>query len=79
MVGAISNVTQAQPVAQSTGTSAHKPTQSKPQPAPQTDSVQLSSTAQAMLASMQKAKEAPAQTTHQGNGGGHQAHKPPAK
>jgi hypothetical protein len=79
MVGAVSNVTQPQPVAQSTGSSAHKPNQSKPQPATGEDSVQLSSTAQAMLASMQKAKQAPAQASQPAGGGGHQAHKSHAK
>jgi hypothetical protein len=79
MVGAVSNVTQPQPVAQSTGSSAHKPTQSKPQSATSEDSVQLSSTAQAMLASMQNAKQAPAQAPKQASGGEHQAHKSHAK
>jgi len=79
MVGAVSNVTQPQPVAQSTGSSAHKPAQSKPQPASGEDSVQLSSTAQAMLASMQQAKQAPAPAPKQASGGEHQAHKSHAK
>jgi hypothetical protein len=79
MVGAVSNVTQPQPVAQSTGTSAHKPAQSKPQSASDGDSVQLSSTAQAMLASMQKAKETPPQAPKQASGGEKQAHKSHAK
>ena len=56
MVSAISNATQTQPVAQSTGTSTQKPTtQPKPQSATSTDSVQLSQAAQAMLAALQEA------------------------
>ena len=69
MVSAISNVTQAQPVAPSTGTPAKRPTQSAPQSPASTDSVQLSQAAQATLAAMQEASETPAQTaTEAGNG-----------
>lgn len=79
MVGAISNATQAQPVAQSTATSAHKPVQAKPQPAAKTDSVQLSATAQAMLAAMQEATETPVQTAKEASNGDLQAQKLLAK
>jgi hypothetical protein len=73
MVSAISNATQTQPVAQSTGTSAQKPAQSKPQSATTTDSVQLSQAAQAMLAALQEARETPAQTAQEASLGDLQA------
>jgi hypothetical protein len=73
MVSAISNAAQTQPVAQSTETSAQKPTQSKPQSATTTDSVQLSQTAQAMLATLQEAGETPAQTAKEASLGDLQA------
>jgi hypothetical protein len=73
MVSAISNATQTQPVAQSTGASTQKPTQSKPQSATSTDSVQLSQTAQAMLAALQEARETPAQTAQEASLGDLQA------
>jgi len=74
MVSAISNATQTQPVAQSTGTSTQKPTtQPKPQSATSTDSVQLSQAAQAMLAALQEARETPAQTAKEAGLGDLQA------
>ena len=73
MVSAISNATQTQPVAQSMGASTQKPTQSKPQSATTTDSVQLSQTAQAMLATLQEAGETPAQTAKEASLGDLQA------
>lgn len=73
MVSAISNVTQAQPVARSTGTSTEKPTKSAPQAATSTDSVQLSAFAQTMLAAMQEATETPPQTTKEAGQGDLQA------
>jgi len=73
MANAISNVTQAQPVTQSTGTSTQKPTQSKPQSGAGTDSVQLSTLAQAALAALQEATETPNQTAKEAGNGDHQA------
>lgn len=73
MVSAISNVAQAHPVAQSTGTSSQKPNPSKSQSATKMDSVQLSSAAQSMLAALQEATEAPAQTAKEAGGGDRQA------
>jgi hypothetical protein len=79
MVSAISNATQTQPVAQSTGVSTQKPTQSKPQSAASTDSVQLSKAAQAMLAALQEARETPAQTAKEAGHGDLQAQRLLAK
>jgi hypothetical protein len=73
MVSAVSNATQTQAVAQSTGTSTQKPTQSVPQSAISTDSVQLSKTAQAMLATLQEARETPVQTAKEASHGDLQA------
>ena len=67
MVGAVSNATQTQAVAQSTGTSTQKPTLSGPQSAISRDSVQLSKTAQAMLAAPQEDRETPVQTAKEAN------------
>jgi len=79
MVSAISNATQTQVVAQSTGTPTEKPTQSEPQSATGTDSVQLSNAAQAMLAAVQEAKETPAQTAKEAGHGDLQAQRLLAK
>ena len=79
MVSAISKSPQAHPVAQSTGTSTQKPTQSKSQSAPKTDSVQLSSAAQSMLAALQEATEAPAQTAKEAGASDRQAQRLLAK
>ena len=79
MVSAISNATQTQPVAQSMGASTQKPTQSKPQSATSTDSVQLSQAAQAMLAALQEARENPAQTAQEARLGDLQAQRLLAK
>jgi hypothetical protein len=75
MVSGISNAPPAQPVAQPTKAPAQKPAQTKPESAPAGDSVQLSSTAQAMLAAMQEARETPAQTAKEANSGDRQAQK----
>jgi hypothetical protein len=79
MVNAVSNATQAQPVSQATGTSAKKPAQSEAKPALSTDSVQLSQTAQAMLAARQEAIETPAQTATESSHGDLQAQRLLAK
>ena len=79
MVSAISNVTHAQPAAQPTRTSAQKPTQSAPQSAAITDSVQLSQAAQAMVAALQEATETSFQTAQEARHGDHQAQKLLAK
>jgi hypothetical protein len=55
------------------GASTQKPTQSKPQSATSTDSVQLSQAAQAMLAALQEASETPAQTAQEASLGDLQA------
>ena len=73
MVSAVSNATQTQPLSQSTGTSTQKPPQSEPQSATSTDSVQLSKTAQAMLAALQEARETPVQTAKEASHGDLQA------
>ena len=71
MVSAISHATQPQPVAQTTATSTRK---SSPTPSgPSTDTVELSKTAQAMLAAMQEATETPAQTAKEASHGDVQA------
>src|ERR1039457_4580305 len=82
MLGAISNATPAQPVAQTTATSNPKSTQAKPQPAATsatTDTVQLSNAAQAALAAVQEARETPAQTAKEASGGDRQAQRLLAK
>jgi hypothetical protein len=79
MVSAISYATQTQGVAQSTGASTPKPTQSKPQSATTKDTVQLSSVAQAMLAAVQEATETPVQTAQEATGGDLQAQRLLAK
>ena len=73
MSSAISNVTQSQPVAQSPGTSAQKPTQSKPPSAGSTDSAQLSTAASAALAALKEGTENPAQTANEAGNGDLQA------
>lgn len=79
MVSPISNATQTQPVAQSTGSSAQKLTQPEPQSAISTDSAQLSKTAQAMLAALQEARETPVQTAKEASHGDRQAQRLLAK
>jgi len=79
MVNAVSNATPAQPVSQSTDTSAKKPAQSAPKSAPSTDSVQLSQTAQAMLAARQEATETAPQTAKEAGQGDLQAQRLLAK
>ena len=64
MLSAIANATPAQPVSQ-TAAARSKSTQSQSQPAPAsstTDTVHLSSAAQAALAAVQELRETPAQT-----------------
>lgn len=73
MVSAISNATQAQPVAQSNGTPARKATQSQTPRSSGSDSVQLSQAAQARLAALKESKETPAQTSKEAAGGDQQA------
>lgn len=78
MVSGISNATQAQPVSQYTGGSAHKPAQSEAPSDSGADSVQLSSAAQARLAEQQAQKP----TTYAAHKGGHKkeaAEKPAAQ
>lgn len=77
MVNAVSNATQAQAV--STETSTKKPAQSAPKSAPSTDSVQLSQTAQAMLAARQEAMETAPQTAKEAGQGDLQAQRLLAK
>lgn len=76
MLGAISNATPPQPVAQTAAIWNHKPAQPK-SPAAATsgtpDTVQLSDTAQAILAALTEAKETPAQTAKEARGGDGQA------
>ena len=79
MISPLSNMTQTQPGAQSAGTSTQKPTQSEPQSAPSTDSVQLSKTAQARLAALQETTETPAQTAKEAGHGDLQAQRLLAK
>jgi pyocin large subunit-like protein len=79
MVSPITNATQAQPVAPSTGTATQKPTQSKPQSAAKTDSVQLSTAAQATLAALHENTETPAQTATEAGSGDPQAQRLLAK
>jgi hypothetical protein len=79
MTGVISNVTQTQPVAQSTKTSTQKPTQSEPPSTTSTDLVLLSKAAQAMLAALQEATETPAQTAKEAGNGDLQAQRLLAK
>lgn len=74
MVSPISNVTQTQPVAQTTSTS--KSAQSKPQAVTNTtstDSVHLSQAAQAMVTAMKEATETPFQTAQEASRGDLQA------
>ena len=56
MVSAISNTTPTQPVTQPREASVQKPPRSKPQPAADTDSVKLSSAAQAALDTLLEAR-----------------------
>ena len=58
MASSISSVAYTQPLAPSTGTSTHNPSQAEPQ----TDTVQLSKTAQALLDALKEAQETPDQT-----------------
>jgi hypothetical protein len=75
MVSGISNALPAERVAQPSPTPARKPAQSNPQSAPVADSVQLSPAAQAILASLQEARETPSQTSKEANQGDTQAQK----
>jgi hypothetical protein len=73
MISAIANVSPAEPLAQSPGTSTQKPAQSAPPSATNTDSVQLSKAAQAALAVLQEASETPSQTAKEAGHGDLQA------
>jgi hypothetical protein len=82
VLNSISNATPPPPVAQSTPVSSHKSTQAKsasPESSSTTDTVQLSMTAQAVLAAAQEAKETPAQTAKEASGGDRQAQRLLAK
>lgn len=78
-VSAISNATQPQPVAQSTGTSSQEPSQPKPELATGGDTVQLSAAAQAAATAFQEAMETPAQTAQEAGRGDLQAQRLLAK
>ncbi len=78
MINGVTSAAQTQPVVQPTPVN-QKPTQSKPQPATTTDTVQISSSAQAALTALQEATETPAQTAKEAAGGDHQAQKLLAK
>jgi hypothetical protein len=69
MVSGISNVTQAQPVAQPKGTSTQKPAQSESKSAASTDTIKLSTAAQATLAALQEARETSSQTAQEAGKG----------
>ena len=73
MVSSISNVTNTQPVAQSTEKSTQKPTQSQLKTASGGDSVQLSQAAQIRLATQQEAMETSTQTATEAGRGDFQA------
>lgn len=79
MITAISNATQAQPVARSAGPSTSKATASAPKPAASTDSAQLSQAAQAMLAALQEVAETSTQTAKEAGSGDMQAQRLLAK
>jgi hypothetical protein len=79
MVSAISNTTPTQPVAQPRETSVQKPPRSKPQPAAETDSVKVSSAAQAALDALLEAGETSTQTAKEAGQGDLQAQKLLAK
>jgi len=81
MIAAISNTAQSQPVAKAAPVSS-QPTPAKSSAAPGgggSDTVQLSATAQAVLAAGQEARETPAQTAKEANGGDRQAQRLMAK
>jgi hypothetical protein len=73
MPSAISSATYAPPVVQPASTPSNKPGQAQPKPATSTDSVQISSAAQAAVALLQEVRELPYQTTQEARGGDHQA------
>ena len=79
MVSPASNITQTQPVAQSTETPAKKPVQPAQQSAPSADSVQLSQLAQALAAAQQEAVESSFQTAQEAGQGDLQAQRLLAK
>jgi hypothetical protein len=76
MPSAVSSVTQ--PVTTPAATTTQKTAKPKPQPA-KTDSVQLSSAAQARLAALQEFTETPAQTSKEAGSGDRQAQRLQAK
>lgn len=73
MINPVSNVTHAQPVAPSTKQSTQKPAQEVPKPASGSDSVKLSSTAQALAAALQESRETSTQTSQEAGKGDLQA------
>jgi hypothetical protein len=79
MVQPISNVAQTQPVAEPTKTSTAKPAQPAPKAAISADSVNLSNAAQALAATLKEARETPAQTAKEAQGGDLQARRLLAK
>ncbi len=79
MINPISNLTQAQPVAPSTKQSTQKPAQPAPKPAASSDAVNLSNAAQVMAATLKEARETPAQTAKEAQGGDLQARRLLAK
>jgi hypothetical protein len=78
MINAISASAPAQPVAQSSGSEAQKPSKPAPQPVA-ADSVQLSNATQIRLAALQETTETAAQTAKEAVHGDHQAQRLLAK
>ena len=79
MINSISNVTQAEPVAQTQGTSAQTPTQPEPHLGVNPDSVQLSRAAQTTLAALKETRETTFQTANEAGHGDLQAQRLLAK
>ena len=77
MISPVSNVTQSEPVAQTTPTP--KSSQSEPHGATVADSVQISKAAQAALATLQELRETPTQTANEAGHGDLQAQRLLAK
>lgn len=77
MINGISGVAHTPPASQLNGTSSQKP--SKPPQSATSDSVHLSSAAQARLAAIQESKENPAQTSQEAAQGDLQAQRLQAK
>ena len=79
MISPLSSTTQSEPVAQATGTSTPKPTQSEPKAATVADSAQISKAALAALATLQELKETSTQTANEAAHGDLQAQRLLAK